>query len=81
MKKSEIKKLTVGKFEDLLNEEMWQYVNDEMPSFERALEIYQEGAELANDGEDNYLDVNEYFKLLKEQQEDYESENESRYEE
>lgn len=67
MKKSDIKNLKFEEFKKLLTPKNYDYIAEYYPSFERAFECYQEGAD-AND-EDTYLGVNEYFELNQEQDE------------
>jgi hypothetical protein len=67
MKKTDIENLKMKEFINLLSEENYNYIQDHYSDFQRALELYQEGAKADTDGEDTYLDVNEYFELTKEQ--------------
>jgi hypothetical protein len=69
MKKTDIENLSINEFERELTKENYDYIIEEYPSIVRALECYQEGAQGDTDGEDTYLDVNEYFELIKEQNE------------
>ncbi|WP_143314464.1 hypothetical protein [Clostridium sp. HBUAS56017] len=69
MKKTDIENLSISEFEKGLTQENYDYIIEEYPSIARALECYQEGAQGDTDGEDSYLDINEYFELIKEQNE------------
>jgi hypothetical protein len=69
MKKSAIENLSISEFERELTQENYDYVIEEYPDLQRALECYQEGAEGDTSGENEYLGVNEYFELIKEQNE------------
>lgn len=56
--------LKINEFENLLNNENYIYIKERYNYIWLALERYQEGARLSN--QDEYLEVNEYFDLIKE---------------
>ena len=68
MKVNEILKMTVEELEKKLTEENWEYACDRYVTINNALETYQDGAKLS--GENEYLEPNEYFSLMKEEEEE-----------
>lgn len=62
---NKIRLLTVEEFEILMGEKTFEYINESYPNMNFALNDYQEGAE--GNGESEYLSIDEYFKLSKDQ--------------
>lgn len=49
---------------EMVNEENYEYISERFSNLNNFCDIYQDGARLG--GEDEYLEVNEYIELLKE---------------
>ena len=65
MKTSEILKMTTQEFESELTKSNWEFVKEKYITIANALNAYEEGALLS--GEDEYLNVNEYFNMIRKQ--------------
>ena len=62
-KKSEILTMTTKELENELSESNLEFVKKKYITIANALNAYQEGAILSN--EENYLNVNEYFDIIR----------------
>ena len=62
-KTSEILKMTIEEFENELTQSNWEFAKEKYITIENALNVYQEGASLSN--EEEYLNVNEYFDIIR----------------
>lgn len=67
MKLKKIEALTMDEFIRELSEGNYDYIEKNYTSFNRALEIYQEGAMecYKSSGEEEYLSINEYFNAIR----------------
>ena len=63
METSEIMKMTTKEFEKELTQSNWEFVKEKYITIANALNAYQEGASLSN--EEEYLNVNEYFDIIR----------------
>ena len=62
-KTSEILEMTTKELENELSESNWKFVKEKYITIANALNVYQEGASLSN--EEEYLNVNEYFDIIR----------------
>ena len=63
VKKSEILTMTIKEFENELTQRNWEFVKEKYITIANALNAYKEGAGLSN--EEEYLNVNEYFDIIR----------------
>ena len=62
-KTSEIIEMTTNEFENELTQRNWEFVKEKYITIANALNAYQEGTSLSN--EEEYLNVNEYFDIIR----------------
>ena len=65
MKTSQILSMTIQEFANELTQSNLEFVKEKYITIVNALNAYEEGALLS--GEDEYLNVNEYFNMIRKQ--------------
>ena len=71
MKVKNILNLSIEEFENLLSKKNYNWIIEKYKYAYMALQMYQDGAQLS--GQDDYLEVNEYFELIRGSQDDIEN--------